>query len=64
MKKKLIFALSTAVLSAGLSFGVSYEAEANGSICNGRTEINGDNMLECKRIGQGCKRACGFLELG
>jgi hypothetical protein len=63
MKKKLIFAFSIAVLAAGLSFGISYEA--NASNCEGR-KVFGDGEYanpECKRLGSGCPRACGFLEI-
>jgi alpha-L-fucosidase len=64
MKKKLIFAMSTAILAAGLSFGVSYEAQATKDTCNGR-KVFGDGDYanpECRRIGSGCPRSCGFLE--
>jgi hypothetical protein len=53
--------MSTAVLAAGLSFGFSHKAKAE--VCQGRTEIGSDNQLVCKRLGEGCNRICGFLEI-
>jgi alpha-L-fucosidase len=63
MKKKLVFAMATAVLAAGLSFGVSYEAQARE--CEGRKVFGDGNYAnpECRRIGSSCPRTCGFLEV-
>lgn len=61
MKKKIIFAMSTALLAAGLLFGVSYEAQAR--VCKGSQDIGRDGGVECDRFGEGCMRNCRFLEM-
>ncbi|MFQ3212959.1 MAG: hypothetical protein ACJAT1_001827 [Marivirga sp.] len=63
MKKKLIFAMSTALLAAGLSFGLSGNSEASAYPCkNGIAK--GNNFLgACVGSGPDCFRCKIFAQV-
>jgi hypothetical protein len=63
MKKKLIFAFSIAVLAAGLSFGISFEAKSGPPFCNNGVEQGNKNLGICYGSGPECFRCRIFAQV-
>lgn len=63
MKKvKLLFAAS-ALATIGFFAINANESVAGDGICQGRMKCNEDGSVDCLRLGEGCNRECGFLEM-
>ncbi|HET8860245.1 hypothetical protein [Marivirga sp.] len=63
MKKvKLLFAASALATISFFAIN-SNESLAGNGICDGRTICEPGGGVDCKRLGEGCNRECGFLEV-
>ena len=63
MKKvKLLFAASALATISFFAINTS-ESVAGDGICEGRMKCNSDGSTNCARLGGGCSRECGFLEM-
>lgn len=63
MKKvKLLFAASALATISFFAINAN-ESVAGDGMCVGRQVCNSDGTPDCKRLGEGCTRECGFLEM-